>query len=68
VEGGDWKFTVYAQNLFDEYAETGISGNDRYEQVPLTDINGDEVLVRAFYANPIAPRAIGVRLTKSFGP
>ena len=56
-----WQATVFVNNLFDEYIETGIVGTPLSNQV-VEDVNGDPVTVRTHYATLGPPRAIGVRL------
>ncbi len=56
-----WQATVFVNNLFDEYVETGIVGTPLSNQV-VEDVNGDPVTVRTHYATLGPPRTIGVRL------
>lgn len=62
----EWTVTLYADNVFDKFAETGASGNPRYNQNAV-DENGDPVYLRSYYTNPISPRKVGVRFTKRWG-
>jgi iron complex outermembrane receptor protein len=61
---GSWTFGVYAKNLLNKYAETGV------RQIPLfiqtvADENGDPVRVR-YYANDVLrPRELGFKFTYS---
>lgn len=57
---GKWKGTVYINNIFDEYAETGVIGTELYNQTVL----GHNV--RTYATHVAAPRAIGVRFTYDF--
>lgn len=61
-----WTATLYAENLFNEFAETGARGTEQYNQ-PVFDDNGDRVFVRTFYTYVLPPRAVGVRFTRRFG-
>lgn len=61
-----WTATLYAENLFNEFAETGARGTEQYNQ-PVFDDNGDRVFVRTFYTYVLPPRAVGIRFTRRFG-
>lgn len=54
-DAGAWTATLFVNNLFDEYAETGIRGTALSNQAPLG------ANVRTHGAFVAAPRAIGVR-------
>ncbi|MFT3726025.1 MAG: TonB-dependent receptor [Hyphomonadaceae bacterium] len=60
-DAGDWKGTLFVNNLFDEFAETGVTGTELSNQI----INGASV--RSFYTNILAPRTIGVRFSWDIG-
>jgi len=60
-DAGSWKATLFANNLFDEFAETGVTGTSLFNQV----VNGASV--RSYYTNILPPRAIGVRLSWDIG-
>ncbi len=60
-----WTASLYVNNLFDEYYETGIVGTPLSNQI-VSDNNGDPVTVRTHYASIGAPRAIGVRFNYKF--
>ena len=62
----DWSVSLYVNNLFDEYIETGIISTPLSNQI-VSDINGDPVTVRSHYATLGAPRTIGVRAKIRFG-
>lgn len=63
---GDWQISAYVNNLFDEYIETGIVSTPLSNQI-VSDINGDPVTVRSYYATLGPPRTIGVRARIRFG-
>lgn len=56
-EAEAWKATLFVNNLFDEYIETGIRGT------PLSNQNINGANVRTHGAAVAPPRAIGVRFT-----
>ncbi len=62
VSGGDWTLTFYADNLFDEYAVTGVRQTPG--QIGLT---GDGFRARRYFANVLAPRRVGARIRYAFG-
>ena len=58
----DWTLTVYADNLLDEYAVTGV------RQTPgLIGRTEDGFRSRRYFANVLAPRRAGVRIRYAFG-
>ena len=63
--GGPWEFTVYAQNLLDKYAVTGIRSRNSFVQT-VEDGDGDPVRVRSYGQQMVRPREIGVRFTYEF--
>ncbi len=56
-DAGDWKAALFANNVFDEFAETGVTGTALANQT----VAGASV--RSFYTNIAPPRAIGVRFS-----
>jgi len=66
LSGGDWTATLFINNLFDEYAETGARATPVWNQV-VDDDNGGPVYARNHYVSVLPPRAIGLRFTKKFG-
>jgi hypothetical protein len=56
-DAGDWKAALFANNVFDEFAETGVTGTALANQT----VAG--ATVRSFYTNIAPPRAIGVRFS-----
>ena len=65
--GGPWEFTVYAQNLLDKYAVTGLRSRRAFVQT-LADENGDPVRVRSYAQQMVRPREIGVRFAWNMEP
>lgn len=66
VRADAWDITLYADNLLDKYAETGVRTDRNYLQT-VSDINGDDVNVRSYFKNVLRPRTIGLRATYRFG-
>ncbi len=64
-DAGDWRATVFVDNLFDEFGEVGARDTQLFNQV-LTDANGGPVNTRRFFTSVIAPRSFGVRFVKDF--
>ena len=62
IARGDWTLTIYAENLLDEYAVTGVRLTPG--KTGLTD---DGFLSRRYFANVLAPRRAGVRFRYAFG-
>jgi iron complex outermembrane receptor protein len=56
-DAGDWKGALFVNNLFDEFAETGVTGTELSNQT----VSGASV--RSFYTNIAPPRTIGVRFS-----
>ena len=63
--GGSWEFAVYAQNLLDKYAVTGVRSRPSFMQT-VADENGDPVTVRSYAQQMVRPREIGVRFSYEF--
>ena len=60
-----WDITLYADNLLDKYAVTGVR-TDKARIQTVSDINGGDVNVRSYYNNVLRPRTIGLRATYRF--
>jgi iron complex outermembrane receptor protein len=60
-----WTFTLYADNLFDKYAETGVRGNAAYVQ-SVSDIDGNPVPVRYYFKEVLRPLEFGLRFRYDF--
>ncbi|MEQ9505612.1 MAG: TonB-dependent receptor [Hyphomonas sp.] len=65
-DAGQWSATLFVNNLFDEYYETGVVSSPPFNQV-LTDDDGGNVNVRSFFTYVGAPRVIGARFNYKFG-
>jgi len=65
LKGGPWEITVYAQNLLDKYAVTGIRSRSSFAQT-VSDENGDPVRVRAYGQQMVRPRELGIGFTYAF--
>jgi iron complex outermembrane receptor protein len=61
-----WTASLYVNNLFDQYIETGFVGSTLDNQI-VSDNDGNPVTVRTHYATLGAPRAVGVRFNYKFG-
>ncbi len=68
VLGADqWKLGLYAQNLLNKYAITGVRSTRDIAR-PALDADGNPVvLVRSYAQDLLRPREIGLRLTYDFG-
>ena len=62
---GDWTFTAYVNNIFNEFGETGVRGTPLFDQA-VSDINGDPVYVRTYGTFVAPPRTIGLRVRRKF--
>ena len=63
--GGPWQLAVYAQNLLDKYAVTGIRSRSSFVQT-VADENDDPVHVRSYGQQMVRPREIGIRFSYEF--
>ncbi len=56
----EWMVTLYADNVFDEYAQTGVRADTSYI--------GESGLfrMRRYYENMVRPRQVGLKFTYSF--
>ena len=61
-----WTAGLYAQNLLNKYAITGVRSRQVFVQT-VSDENGDPVHVRSYAENVLRPREIGLRFTYSLG-
>ena len=60
-----WTVSLYAENLFNKYAATGVRSNRSWIKT-LSDENGDPVDVRSYYRDILRPREVGVRFAYDF--
>lgn len=58
--GERWDVRLYARNLFDKYAETGVRGTPAF----IRDIDGFSL--RTYYKSVLEPRRVGVDFTYRF--
>ncbi|MBX7492115.1 TonB-dependent receptor [Qipengyuania sp. 1NDW9] len=65
-EADTFSATLFADNLFDEFAETGAIGT-RLNNQDIFDFEGGPVYVRGFSTHILPPRQIGVRFKVKFG-
>jgi len=64
-EAEQWTTALYAKNLFDKYAETGVRSSTPNVQT-VQDGNGDDVRVRSYTKDVVRPREVGLRFTYKF--
>ena len=60
-----WSLTAYVNNMFNQYAESTITGTGQSVQT-FSDWDGGTHVFRGFRATPIAPRVIGMRAAYKF--
>ena len=65
-EGDRFAVTLFADNLFDAFAETGVVGT-RLNNQDVFDIDGNPVYVRGFSTNILPPFSAGVRVRFDLG-
>jgi outer membrane receptor protein involved in Fe transport len=56
----NWRLTLYANNLLNDYSETSVTGTALSNQAP------SGLTVRSFRTNVLPPRTVGARLRVSF--
>jgi iron complex outermembrane receptor protein len=66
LQSGQWTLGLYAQNLLNKYAVTGVRSVSAFNQA-MSDVNGDPVTVRRYAQDVLRPREIGVKFTYSLG-
>ncbi|MEG3182177.1 TonB-dependent receptor [Sphingomonas sp. LT1P40] len=59
-----WSVTLYANNVFDQFAEVSTRGTPLYNQTVVAA--GNPVYNRRFSTGVLPPRRIGLRFTKTF--
>lgn len=65
-EAENFSVSLFARNLFDAFAETGVVGT-RLNNQDVFDNDGNPVYVRGFSTNILPPFSAGVRFTVDFG-
>jgi outer membrane receptor protein involved in Fe transport len=65
LDAEQWTVALYAKNLFDKYAVTGVRTTPQYIQT-VSDENGDPVHVRSYSHDVTRPRELGLRVTYKF--
>lgn len=65
VRSGQWTVQLYAENLWNKYAVTGVRSSRPYVQT-VSDENGNDVVVRRYYHDVLRPREFGLRFTYDF--
>lgn len=60
-----WSLSLYAENLFNKYAYTGVRSTPVSNQT-VTDDDGNPVRVRSYYHDLLRPRQVGLRFTYDF--
>lgn len=60
-----YSVTLYADNIFNEYAEIGVRDSALYNQ-NVVNAGGNTVYFRRFSTSVAPPRRVGLRFTKSF--
>jgi outer membrane receptor protein involved in Fe transport len=66
LHGSRWTAGLYAQNLLNKFAITGVRSRQSFVQT-VTDIDGDPVHVRSYAEEILRPREIGLKFTYSLG-
>lgn len=65
VHADAWTVGLYAKNLFNKYAATGVRST-RASIQSVTNDDGDIVRVRSYYHDLLRPRQVGLRFTYDF--
>ena len=65
LRGLNWSVQLYAENIWDKYAVTGVRSSRAFIQT-VSDENGDPVTVRRYYQDVLRPREIGLRFVYDF--
>jgi outer membrane receptor protein involved in Fe transport len=66
LRSDQWTIGLYAQNLTNEYAETGVRSRRQFVQT-VADENGDPVHVRSYAHEVLRPREVGIKFNFAFG-
>ena len=66
-EADNWTFTLYSDNLFNDFSETGVADNPLFSQtLPAFDGDLNPSNVRSFRTNVLPPRSFGARFKYTF--
>ena len=66
-ESDNWTFTLYSDNLFNDFSETGVADNPLFSQtLPAFDGDLNPSNVRSFRTNVLPPRSFGARFKYTF--
>lgn len=65
-EAERWSATLFVDNVFDKFAETGAIGTELVSQI-VSDFDGGDVYSRGFSTHILPPRQIGLRMKFNFG-
>ncbi len=60
-----WSATLFVNNAFDEFAETGVNGTSLSNQL-VTNFDGGRVFVRGYRTHVLPPRSAGIRFSYEF--
>jgi iron complex outermembrane receptor protein len=63
LSGETWDATLFADNMFDKYAETGVRTDTGFIG---TDGSANDFALRAYFKNVITPRTIGINFSYHF--
>ena len=62
-----WRVSLYAENVFDEYAETGVRGDTSWLYSVGDPSFGTDFTLRRYYHNVVRPRQVGLSFVYDFG-
>jgi len=65
LKADQWSLALYADNLTNKFARTGLRNDTSYLQTVTAD-NGETRLVRSYYHDVLRPRQVGLRFTYDF--
>lgn len=64
LSGEKWKVDLYAKNLFDRYAETGV--RNTFDYIRAIEGDGTSFRLRSYYKSVLEPLRVGVNFTYYF--
>jgi outer membrane receptor protein involved in Fe transport len=67
LDAQQWRLTLYAQNLLNKYAVTGVRATRDIARAALDGDGNPVVRVRSYGEDVVRPREVGLRLTYDFG-